>query len=177
MAKKAKAGVRRGRPPIPATAQEILRNGHIMVRLREELAKREWMPADLSERVSGTRDGVVVYRWLAGKGAPSPEFRFKLVKLFGGSVDDYAPRDPNAIVPEPPHAVMTINGPVPPKRIHRAAAEVFAFTVNEHGMARIKLDVTLPMHKAKPLFNTLLQSGLLPEGSEEDGNPEEENEQ
>jgi hypothetical protein len=40
-------------------------------------------------------------------------------------------------------------------------------------MARIKLDATMPLAKARPLFQSLLTSGLLPEGDPEDAKEEE----
>jgi hypothetical protein len=176
MAKKAKAKTKTkkvGRPSLDATAQQLLRNGHIALRLREELAKRDWKPPDLSDAMGSARDGVIAYRWLSGKGAPSPRFAEKLAALFGGTTGDFMPRNPDAVAP-PATLPFMATEPIPPKRIHRPAAEVFAFTVNEHGMARIKLDTTLPMAKARSLFTTLLQSGLLPEGQDDEKQEEAE---
>lgn len=173
MAKKA-AKKKAGRPSLDASPQQILRNGHVAARLREELAKRDWKAPDLSAAVGSARDGVVAYRWLSGKGAPSPKLAEKLVNLFGGTIADFLPRNPDAA-----HAELITLGaaPTPARRVHRPAAEVFAFTVNEHGVARIKLDVSLPLAKARPLFTQLLQTGLLPEGGQDDEKQEEEHEQ
>lgn len=174
MAKKA-AAKKVGRPSLDATHNQLLRNGHIALRLREELAKRGWKAPDLSERVGSSRDGVVAYRWLSGKGAPSPKLAAKLVSIFGGAVEDFLPRNLDGETLAVTQPLIMDAAPV--KRIHRAAAEVFAFTVDEHGMARIKLDARLPLSKARPLFTTLLQSGLLPEGDGQDDEKQEEPEQ
>jgi transcriptional regulator with XRE-family HTH domain len=119
MAKKAKAKV--GRPSLDASPNQLLRNGHIAVRLREELARRGWKAPDLSERVGSSRDGVVAYRWLSGKGAPSPKLAEKLVGIFGGAVEDFLPRDLDGQTLAVTQPLILDTAPAKP-RIHRAAA-------------------------------------------------------
>lgn len=43
----------------------------------------------------------------------------------------------------------------------RRVVEVLAFTANNAGEARIRLDVTLPMAAATPLLRMLLDAGLV----------------
>lgn len=151
--------------------QLILANGHIAARLREIMVQRGIpTPAQLNAAAGFTNGFTPMYKWLRAEAAPQDASARKLAAAFGGMPADYMARDLDAAPSASPPAPFVVTAATPPRA---RAAEVFAFTVTSDGTARIRLDVTLPLAKARPLFTQLLQTGLLPEGRQDDEKQEE----
>jgi transcriptional regulator with XRE-family HTH domain len=142
----------------PATRAEIALYGHIAARLRAFLTQREMSIPDLSEAIGLGRGSATAYKWLGAHGGPSPKMRAKLAKVTGIPETDLMPRKPGEPAPAPSQAVALIPATkLAPVRV----GDVLSFVVSGDGMARIKLDVVLPLATATPLFRMLLDAGIV----------------
>ena len=143
----------------PATRAEIAMYGHMAAALRAFLKQRDMAVPELSEALGLDRKSATPYRWLSGKGGPAPALRAKLAKLTGIPETDLMPRKPGQPAPVPSQAVAVIPATklAPPVRV----GDVLSFVVSGDGMARIKLDATLPLATATPLFRMLLDAGIV----------------
>ena len=147
----------------PPTREQIARFGHIAAALRAVMAQRGWNVPDLIAALGKTRSNAIVYHWLACQGAPSTLQRRLIEKKLGIPAVQLAAREPGAPLPALPRDIspgLPANGDVmPPPR--RPLADVLSFHVNEHGEARLRLDVTLPMALAIPLLRIVLDAGVV----------------
>jgi hypothetical protein len=110
---------------------------------------------DLSVALGLGRGSATVYKWLSGKGGPAPKWRAKLAKVTG-----ILARKPGDPAPAPSQAVAVI--PAAATKLAPArVGDVLSFVVSGDGMARIKLDATLPLATATPLFRMLLDAGIV----------------
>jgi len=133
------------------TPLQIAKYGHIAGALRAFVAERGWTLSELGRQL-GLRPSAP-HPWITAQGAPGPEMRKKLAKLTGLPRETFAPRKPDKIGPPATPAVA-----LPPGPAARRVGEVLAFTVNDAGEARIRLDVTLPLAQAMPLVRLLLDA-------------------
>lgn len=124
--------------------------GHIASLLRKKLAERKWSMTDLAKAIGATTSGVSY--WLTAKGAPSSEMRNKLVKLLEVNPGDLIKKD-SAVITKPERPI-TVLSPASGK-------DVMVFRIADNGMARISLDITLPLDTATPIFRMLLDAGLV----------------
>lgn len=156
----------------PPTPHQIARFGHVAAAIRAALAARGWSPADLHERLGMKRNVTLAYGWLTCRSAPGATMRPRLTKLLGLHDKDMRPRAVTS------GALAALPGPSAPgageamtrlQRMpmaagapgHRAAGgEVLGFLVGADGLARIRLDVTLPLARAAPLLRLLLDAGV-----------------
>lgn len=136
--------------------------GHIAIALRQFLNTKGWKPRDLNKAMGFDPGYSAGYQWINGKGAPGPQYRTKLAKLTGLPEEKFMRRNPGKAL------VTLATLPALPAPKIKLASEVLNFSVASDGNARIKLDVSLPMHLANPLLRMLLDAGLV--FSKEDSN-------
>ena len=138
----------------PATPAEIARFGHIAAALRHWMATQKMTPHQLEQAVGAAN----AYPWLNSKGAPGPKFAAKLAKLTGIDVSDLVPR----LAGKPVEAVPVV---VAKQRVVAVVAPerrpVLSFDIDDTGMARVRLDVTLDLEQAEPLMRLLLDAKLV----------------
>jgi transcriptional regulator with XRE-family HTH domain len=115
---------------------------------------------DLSEALGLGRGSATVYKWLSGKGGPASELRAKLAKVTGIPEAELIARKPGDPAPAPSQAVALVTSPAT-KLAPARVGDVLSFVVSGDGMARIKLDATLPLATATPLFRMLLDAGIV----------------
>ena len=154
-----------GHVAAPATPQQIAAYGHIAAALRDYLKRTGKDVGDLNKAIGVPRGHTSVYHWLNGKGGPGPENRVKLAKLLGCQPDDLAAKvrgkAPDAPVAGPVGKMLQqLQRPPAPHPAPRQG-DVLAFTVQQDGTARIRLDATLPVATAMPLLRMLLDAGVV----------------
>lgn len=133
------------------TQPNLAAYGHIASLLRSELAKRKLNTAQFAKAIGATSSGVSY--WLTARGAPNPEMRDKVVKLLGVNPGDLIKKG-NAVMIRPEPERKQVTAPV-------ATKEILTFGIADNGMARLRLDITLPFDTAKPILDTLLDAGLV----------------
>jgi transcriptional regulator with XRE-family HTH domain len=143
----------------------VARCGHIVVFLRNQMAKRQWSIQNLAEALGLPRNSTSPYPWIKGTSAPGATMRHKLAELFEVPVATFMARDPGEHLPVHAPGTFTPPGPVG-KMLHELQrpvkpTEVLAFSVSADGIARIRLDVSLPLATATPLLRMLLDAGLV----------------
>lgn len=142
----------------PATPEQIAMYGHIAAMIRAKLKDKGWSIGDLNQAMGYERANTGIYTHVNGKGAPGPKVRERLAKVLGVHEDELRARPvPSAAMSER-RALAVVDAGRP---IVRQQGDVLSFTVNHLGMARIKVDATLPLDKATPLFRMLLDAGLV----------------
>lgn len=146
--------------PKPATPEQIAMYGHIAARLRGFLTERGWKAADLNAALGKDRGDAAAFTWLNGKGGPGATMRPKLAKLTGIPETDLLIRRPgDGAARERLPAVVDRTPRVAPAR--PLGGDVLGFVVSPDGMARLRLDVTLPLAVATPLLRMLLDAGVV----------------
>lgn len=138
----------------PVTPRQAAMYGHIAAALRAVCEKNQWSPGDLNERLKRPRGHSALYHWLRGTGAPDLKNRKKLAKLTGIPEHELTVRELSAQLP----AVVTSSPGVSRTSI---PDNVLSFTVNTQGDARLRLDVTLPVAQALPLFRLITDHAEL----------------
>jgi transcriptional regulator with XRE-family HTH domain len=147
-----------------ATPLQIARNGHIAILIRRQLEERQWSIPDLHERIGLSRASATAYHWLASAGAPGPKYVRKLAKLLGVPETEFAPRELDreqlpAVLAAPGYP--TVGPSKPAVRSPPPSGDVLGFTVGSDGMARLRVDVRLPLEAAAPLLRLLLDAGIV----------------
>jgi hypothetical protein len=147
-----------------ATPLQIARNGHIAILLRRQLDERQWSVPDLHERIGLKRSSATVYHWLACAGAPGPKYARKLAKLLGVPEAEFVPKKLGqeqlpAVLAAPGYP--TVGPSKPAVRSPPPSGDVLSFHVDSDGMARLRLDVRLPLATAAPLLRVLLDAGVV----------------
>lgn len=134
------------------TPQQIARVGHITAFLRSEMTKRNMKPTDLTKALGIKPTATTIYPWLRGVAAPMPKWRPRLAKIFGVPVTTFEPR-----------ALTSDNTSiaVPRTIVTRPLNDPLTFSVTADGVARIRLDVMLPIDVATPLLRMLLDAGII----------------
>jgi hypothetical protein len=146
-----------------ATPRDIAIYGHIAAAIRQAMAARDWKPADLNKAIKRPAGNSGAYHYLAGKAAPAPKARALISKALGIPEAQLMRRHvdgPQVEVEASP--VLRIEGP------HRTpqagpTRPVLQFEVDGEGLARIRLDVSLPSTDAVPLLRLLLDAGMIME--------------
>lgn len=142
----------------PATPIQVAMFGHIAAAMRQALAAKGWKPADLNRAIGRPRGAPHVYGYINGKGAPRADARKLIAKALGIPETALMARKPGQPAPVPSQAVALIPATkLAPARV----GDVLSFVVSGDGMARIKLDATLPLATATPLFRMLLDAGIV----------------
>lgn len=136
----------------PLTPEQITKFGHIAIALRKYLTKHNMKKAELARAIDGF-SSAQVYNCINGKHAPGPELRQRLSQATGIPESELMKKETTAIAVIP-------KGPVGKMLDQLQRNDVLSFSVNGNGEARIKLDVTLPLEQAKPLFRLLLDTGV-----------------
>lgn len=152
-----------------ATALQIARYGHIALALKDWMKANKQMPPDINRALGKRSVNPGVYNWLRGLGAPDRANRAKLMRITGIPEQMLTARE--AVTPtakqlqiEAPTLEQVLGMEIEPARAAQAAkrvAEVLSFTALDNGEARIRLDVTLPIEQAMPLFRQLLDASAL----------------
>lgn len=151
------------------TPEDIARNGHVVVFLRREMEARQWGVADLVKALDLPRGSTTVYPWIKGIGTPGPAMRRKLGEVFKVAPETFSARDPGEHPPGPVGKMLVeIQRPLTsPNAAHAvrvnqpAPRDVLSFNVGANGIARIRLDIELPLVNATPLLRMLLDAGLV----------------
>jgi hypothetical protein len=122
-----------------------------------------WKPADLNRAIGRPRGAPHVYAYINAKGAPRADARKLIAKALGIPEAQLMRRRVNGpqveVAAEP---VLRIEGPL---RTPQAGPTrpVLQFEVDGDGLARIRLDVSLPSADAVPLLRMLLDAGMIME--------------
>jgi hypothetical protein len=148
----------------PTSADQLARLGHIAAAISGAMKAKGITVADLGRALNSKAAnpyGTVKY-WLDCKGAPNGEMRKKLSKILGlpetaltalrGDATQREAAAVHALVP----ALGASLGPVKAR-----TPDVLTFTVEAGGMARLRLDVSLPVAAAVPLLRMILDAGLV----------------
>ena len=151
--------------PKTATPEQVARYGHVAAVIREFMHEKGWSARQLMEAldVNVEGGGGHVYRWIAGKSAPSPKLRAKVAKIIGCKPEDLAPHNESVTtVAEAARGVVPHN-PARRTGVDGGGGPVLQFAAAADGEARIRLDVTMPIAQAMPLLRMLLDAGILME--------------
>jgi transcriptional regulator with XRE-family HTH domain len=153
-----------------ATAFELARFGHIAAFLRGEMASRGWSRGDLNHAMGEGRSSNAPYKWLNGTGAPGPDARAKLAKVFNVPEEQFKAKplhsdelgvaDEDESVDRLPRRLVTVNGGQPGHPRFPTRQTPLVFSIQIDGTARLEVDVTLPLARATPLLRMLLDAGL-----------------
>jgi hypothetical protein len=150
----------------PATPEDVARYGHIAALIKQKMAELRLSMADLHEKVGRSRSDSGGYIWLSAKGAPGPATRKKLARLFEVPESALKPRDLKHKPGKPQLAL-----PVPDKHPARTVATmiippasppepILSYNAHGDGTVTIALNARLPVDVAKPLFRTLMDTGI-----------------
>lgn len=142
----------------PATPDQIARNGHIAVAIRDFLARKGWKISQLNEAIGLSPERSNVYVWMSGKIAPSSIYQGKLARIMGVPIATLAPKEPSESPGGLPPVLLT--GPTAASR----SRDILTITFAADGSAHIKLDATLPAPQAMPIVRLLLDAGLIVNG-------------
>ena len=140
----------------PQTPAQIVKNGHIATALRKWMADNNKKVGDINAAIGKSPTYSIGYQYVNGKLSPNPTNRKLLSKATGIPEADLMPRDfenPVAVIPKGPVGKML-------DQLQRKN-DVLSFTVNDHGEARIKFDVTLPLSSATPLLRMIMDAGIV----------------
>lgn len=147
----------------PVTPLQVAMFGHIAAAVRKAMAARDWKPANVNQAIGKARSDTGIYNYMNGKGAPTGQNRARISKALGIPEAQLTARRVNGpqveVEAEP---VLRIEGP------HRTpqagpTRPVLQFEVDGEGLARIRLDVSLPSTDAVPLLRMLLDAGMIME--------------
>jgi hypothetical protein len=150
---------RRMRPP---SAHELARYGHVAAAISGAMQAKGLTAASLGRLINptSTNPAAIPHPWINGKGAPSRNARAKVAKVLGLAADAITPLPPDAT----PAEAAAVHAGVPALAMAAVKArtpDVLTFTVEAGGMARLRLDVTLPVAAAVPLLRMILDAGLV----------------
>ena len=139
---------------------DIARRGNVAQAIRAAIEARQWTAGDLHEKLGMKRGATMAYAWLAARAVPGPAIRKKVSKLLEIPEKDLLPQAlETAPALERERALVPIGGEA--RRFNKPTTDVLAFNVNSEGMARIRLDVSMPLENAPPLLRLLLDAGLV----------------
>jgi len=145
---------------VKQTPEQIIVFGEIAASLREWCKTNKKTARDINAIVGKPASYSAGFQWLNGKGAPSKYNRVLLSKATGISEAKLMRREYSEDVTIEKPIIQNVVSAFPGK-----IADVMSFTVNNNGEARIKLDVTLPIDQAMPLFRIILDTGILMESN------------
>jgi hypothetical protein len=155
----------------PATPLQIVKYGHIAMLIRSKLAEKQWSIPDFHEKLGLPRTSATAYHWLNCMGAPGNTLAAKVAKLLGVPLAELAARDPGdnqlpVVLAAPGYP--TVGPSKPAVRSLPPAGDVLSFSVDSDGLARLRLDVRLPLAQAAPLLRVLLDAGIVMGGDHVD---------
>ena len=136
----------------PQTPEQIIAYGEVATSLREWCKTNGKRAQDINAIVGKPASYSAGFQWLNGKVAPSKYNRVLLAKATGIPEEKLAKRKS--------FDQVTIEKPPTTKFVSKTS-DILSFTVTDTGEARIKLDVTLPMQSAVPLFRLILDAGVV----------------
>lgn len=135
------------------TPEQITKLGHIVIALRKYLEEKDMNVSNFNRAMGYEAGYAPTYNVVNGKIAPGRTMRERITKVTGIPELELMPRETTAVTVIP-------KGPVGKMLDQLQRSDVLSFTINGNGEARIKLDVTLPIESAKPLFRLLLDAGV-----------------
>jgi transcriptional regulator with XRE-family HTH domain len=141
---------------------DIVRRGHVAAAVRAAMERLQLSPGDLHDKLGLKRSGTTAYGWLSARSTPGPNIRKKVAKLLDIPEKELLPRDLDA----PPTQHQALNPLVPqgiPHGVRKPtpSSDVLSFSVGADGLARVRLDVVLPIETAAPLFRQLLDADYI----------------
>jgi len=137
---------------IKQTPEQIMAYGEVATSLREWCKTNDKSAKDINKIIGKGASYSAGFQWLNGKAAPSKYNRVLLAKATGIPEEKLTKRKS--------FDQVTIEKPPTTKFVSKTS-DVLSFTVTDTGEARIKLDVTLPMQSAVPLFRLILDAGVV----------------
>src|SRR5215831_9016904 len=144
--------------PRPATPAQVAMYGHVAAKLRAFLAEKNMKVRDLNLAMSRPPSFTPTYSWVQAKGAPGKKLRPLVSRVTGIPVRDLisrrigdAPVEPEVLRPVPQPRATGNAGP----------SHVLAFTVDNEGAARIRVEITLTAVQGVNLLPLLLDAGLV----------------
>ncbi len=144
----------------PQTPEQIIVYGEVATSLREWCKTNGKGPRDINAIIGKRPSYSAGYQYLSGKNAPSKYNRVLLAKATGIPEEKLTKRKSfDRVTIEKPIIQNVVTA------FSSKNADILSFTVNNNGEARIKLDVTLPMHQAVPLFRIMLDAGIIMESN------------
>lgn len=167
---KGRSGSRR-----PPTPRDIAAYGHVAIAIREAMQRKGITSIrEISRAIGKPAHYSPPYLWIEGRGAPGNSTAPAVAKFLDVPVESIMRR---TLPEDRPRALAAmertplIAGPMPqPAGRPPRAGEVMSFVANADGEVRVRLDVTLPLAKAMPLFRILMDAGVVIAG----GDPEAE---
>jgi hypothetical protein len=137
---------------VKQTPEQVIVFGEIATSLREWCKTNDKSAKDINKIIGKGASYSAGFQWLNGKGAPSKYNRILLAKATGIPEEKLTKRKS--------FDQVTIEKPPTTKFVSKTS-DILSFTVTDTGEARIKLDVTLPMQSAVPLFRLILDAGVV----------------
>lgn len=156
----------------PASPQQMAMYGHVAALIRHHMERLKLSPGDLNEAMGNGRDQSGPFNWINAKGAPGPDNRAKLAKLFGvseqalmrGKIDG-----PVDVTTAHNNAVALASRAAMPPAAPTRQPDILTFSVGSDGTSRLRLDVTMPSAKGVSLLQMVLSAGMVLTAHDESG--------
>lgn len=145
--------------PRPASAAEIARNGHVAAMIRKYLQDNNLKIVQFAELI-GFKDmehKAQLYKWTGAKAVPGHMYRNKIAKLLGVRPEALLPHDGSEPLAIPPIDTLARSITLVPKK----SGDVISFSADAEGMARLRLDATMPVVYAMQLLRTIMDAGIF----------------
>jgi hypothetical protein len=135
--------------------------GHAAATMRAALKAKGWTIPDFNQAMGRERGYAGAHVWFAGKGLPGPKHRDKVAKVLSVSAEDLKPRQHVEVtLSDPSRSLAVIPAPTA-SQAARKSGDVLLFAVDAEGVARLRLDVALPIEKGAALLRMLLDAGIV----------------
>lgn len=136
------------------TPLQIAKHGHVAEVIRREMLARGMTLNQIGKALGTT--GTAVSHWIRCQNGPGEAMRQRLAKFLDMRPDDFKAKAVSEIVAGNSQAKLPGQAIQPIKR-----QDILSFTIDSEGMARLKLDVVLPIEHGVPLFRVLLDTGIV----------------
>ena len=137
------------------TPEQIAKFGHIVIALRKYLEEKDMNVSDFNRAMGYEAGYPATYNVVNGKIAPGAAMRVKITKITGIPESELMPKETTELTVIP-------KGPVGKMLDQLQRNDILSFTVNNHGEAKIKFEITLPVNEAMPLLRILMDTGVVP---------------
>lgn len=145
----------------PATPLELAQYGHFAALLRKFMTEKDMTPPQLMEAIGAPHGAAQIYKWIAGTGAPGPQYAAKISKLTGIPVDEIRKRKVNKRSYDSVASVANAISNVTAIKSRAHNSDVLQFQITTENEARIRLDMTMPVEQGIKMLQVVLNAGLL----------------